>query len=183
VDGTPEPVTYLDMTVCCRSNDIVWGAYGANIVHFSFLQEYIAGRLGMNVGTLYQFSNNWHGYMDVLERIAARFNPSDISYTTSELAAKHDPYMTLKVQPMAIGTNWREWMNDLIAFMDGPMELGEYKNPWFSRVAKPMFEVHSLWKRGERNSALAHSDNIAASDWGLAVRQWMERRLAKKEAA
>lgn len=32
----------LDMTVCCRSNDIIWGAYGANAVHFSMLQEFLA---------------------------------------------------------------------------------------------------------------------------------------------
>jgi thymidylate synthase len=28
----------LDITVCCRSNDAIWGAYGANAVHFSVLQ-------------------------------------------------------------------------------------------------------------------------------------------------
>ena len=51
---------HLDMTICCRSNDILWGAYGANAVHFSFLQEYMAGRIGCAVGLMYQFSNNWH---------------------------------------------------------------------------------------------------------------------------
>ena len=29
----------LDMTVCNRSNDLVWGALGSNIVHFSFLMS------------------------------------------------------------------------------------------------------------------------------------------------
>src|SRR5512137_1214536 len=32
----------LNMTVCNRSNDMVWGMLGANIVHFSVLLEYIA---------------------------------------------------------------------------------------------------------------------------------------------
>jgi hypothetical protein len=32
-------IRVLDMQVCCRSNDILWGAYGANAVHFSMLQE------------------------------------------------------------------------------------------------------------------------------------------------
>jgi hypothetical protein len=35
----------LNMTVFNRSNDILWGAYGANLVHFSVLQEYMAARL------------------------------------------------------------------------------------------------------------------------------------------
>ena len=36
----------LDMTVCNRSNDLVWGCLGANAVHFSFLLEYMAGLIG-----------------------------------------------------------------------------------------------------------------------------------------
>ncbi|MHC4157178.1 MAG: thymidylate synthase [Planctomycetota bacterium] len=34
----------LNMTVFNRSNDVVWGAYGANAVHFSMLQEYMANK-------------------------------------------------------------------------------------------------------------------------------------------
>lgn len=56
---------YLDMTVFNRSNDIVWGAYGANAVHFSVLQELIASCVGVNVGTYYQVSNNFHAYVDI----------------------------------------------------------------------------------------------------------------------
>jgi thymidylate synthase len=52
----------LDITVCNRSNDAIWGAYGANAVQFSMLQEYIAGRLGVKVGKYRQFSNNFHAY-------------------------------------------------------------------------------------------------------------------------
>ena len=41
----------LQMTVHCRSNDIIWGTYGANAVHFSILQEYVAARIGVDLGT------------------------------------------------------------------------------------------------------------------------------------
>ena len=37
----------LNMTVCCRSNDALWGAYGANAVHMSMLMEYIAAAVGL----------------------------------------------------------------------------------------------------------------------------------------
>ena len=50
----------LQMTVCNRSNDIIWGAYGANAVHMSMLQEYMAGALRVGVGTYYQVSDNYH---------------------------------------------------------------------------------------------------------------------------
>jgi len=52
----------LDITVTNRSNDLVWGCLGANFVHFSFLQEYLAGILGVGVGNYYQFTNNLHVY-------------------------------------------------------------------------------------------------------------------------
>ncbi len=57
----------LDLSVFCRSNDIIWGAYGANAVHFSFLLEYMAHWIGVSVGRYYQISVNWHGYLNTFE--------------------------------------------------------------------------------------------------------------------
>lgn len=55
----------LNMTVCNRSNDMLWGAYGANAVHLSMLQELIASALRAPVGKYRQFSNNMHLYTDL----------------------------------------------------------------------------------------------------------------------
>lgn len=57
----------LDLTVFCRSNDIIWGAYGANAVHFSMLLEYMALWIGCPVGTYTQVSVNYHAYLSTLE--------------------------------------------------------------------------------------------------------------------
>lgn len=54
----------LNMTVCNRSNDILWGAYGANAVHMSMLQEIIAAGVGVPMGVYRQMSNNFHAYTD-----------------------------------------------------------------------------------------------------------------------
>lgn len=54
----------LDMTVCCRSNDAVWGAYGANVVQFSILLEYMAALVGVPMGHYAQMSNSLHFYED-----------------------------------------------------------------------------------------------------------------------
>jgi thymidylate synthase len=54
----------LNMTVSNRSNDLVWGAYGANVVHMSMLHSYVAHMVGKKVGTYYQMSNNLHLYAD-----------------------------------------------------------------------------------------------------------------------
>lgn len=54
----------LNMTVSNRSNDLVWGAYGANVVHMSMIHSYVAHMVGKKVGTYYQESNNLHLYTD-----------------------------------------------------------------------------------------------------------------------
>lgn len=54
----------LDLSVANRSNDVIWGAYGANAVQFSVLLEYMAAKIGALVGTYRQVSNNYHAYTE-----------------------------------------------------------------------------------------------------------------------
>ena len=54
----------LCMTILNRSNDIEWGALGANAVHFSMLQEWAADILGIPQGPMTTFSNDLHKYLD-----------------------------------------------------------------------------------------------------------------------
>jgi hypothetical protein len=146
----------LDITVTCRSNDVVWGAYGANAVHFSFLQEYLAGMIGVKVGKYYQLSNNWHLYDDVIKRF------------------QRDPLPAYpKVTP--IGDNWDAWDADLTKFMSNP-EAIVYENSWFLHVARPMWRVHSEWKFGDKLAARRMAETIGAEDWRRAVIEWMGRR-------
>ncbi|KKK75046.1 hypothetical protein LCGC14_2877660, partial [marine sediment metagenome] len=71
----------LDMTVCNRSNDIIWGLYGANAVHMSVLMEYMAARLDLELGTMTTLSDSFHAYVDVLEKHRNR-SPQYDYYTT-----------------------------------------------------------------------------------------------------
>lgn len=172
----------LDLTVLCRSNDVVWGAYGANAVHFSVLQEYLAGRVGVAVGKMYQFSNNFHGY----EATTKKFGDAMM------MSLETDPYATGRVSAMPMGTAWDKWDADLAAFMewhDGTLwytphgherPLSEdfaYANPWFGQVAERVAIVNNLWKQGARAAALTVAENIAASDWQAACVAWIERRM------
>lgn len=162
----------LDLTVCCRSNDIIWGAYGANAVHFSVLQEYLAARLGVAVGRYYQVSNNFHAYEDVFERVAGA--QSTTSYYPGTVAMVADPVC---------------WDGDLQRFMDWTQRAEPDEepqvylgNPWLHETAEPMFIAHMLWKRGDREHALEivrDEDTWPywAPDWRQAAQEWMERRM------
>jgi len=61
-DAKDDLTLILDMTVMARSNDMVWGAYGSNVVHFSMLHELVARSVGFELGTMRTFSNDFHMY-------------------------------------------------------------------------------------------------------------------------
>lgn len=166
-----EPWRELDMTICCRSNDIIYGAYGANAVHFSVLMEYVAGRLGVEIGTMYQISNNYHGYVSTMpEHI-----PEWINYYDS-------------FKPLPMGTSWEDWDSDLAQFMSwldngaksGVFGGSMYVNQWFGTVAEPMFTAFNYWKAfKEKNLAVKIAHQIEADDWRQAALQWFESRMTK----
>lgn len=59
----------LDLIVHMRSNDFVWGAGGVNIFNFTFIQEYFATILGLEIGEYYHIANNFHYYDNLSEMV------------------------------------------------------------------------------------------------------------------
>jgi len=53
----------LHMTVFCRSNDVHWGLFAVNLPEFGILQEFIAARVGVHIGTQTHISNSLHAYL------------------------------------------------------------------------------------------------------------------------
>lgn len=155
----------LDLTVCCRSNDVIWGAYGANAVHFSVLQEYLAGRIGVLVGRMYQLSNDYHAYTSVLSR-----------FHGGELPVYRGEYERGAVSAYPLGQDWERWDADLLSFMSAPFDT-VYANSFFSQVAGPMLWAHRLWRQGDKTGGYESLDMVGAPDWELAARRWMLRRM------
>lgn len=171
----------LDMTIFCRSNDIVWGCYGANAVHFSMLQEFIAYVAGVNVGRYYQISDNWHTYPETFAKIsmlgAQRREPPDIGPL--------NPYESA-VQPFhMINTDASTWLADLNMFLDEEHKAIGYKDRFFRHVALPMMDTHNCYKdvlnpvRFEH--ALEAAEAIRASDWRRAAIEWIQRRRDRRK--
>ena len=156
----------LDMTVTNRSNDMLWGAYGANAVHFSFLHEFLASMIGVGVGKYYQFSNNFHVYTD--------FGPWEKLNNSTHF--EPCPYAGQGVLPRRMVSNRRSIWKDLSEFCEG--SDGPFSNTFIQEVAVPIRKVHSLYKSGDKLGAYhtAHEE-IEAADWKLAVTHWINRRL------
>lgn len=159
----------LDMLVSCRSNDIVYGAYGANAVHFSILHEYMAGRVGAMIGKMEQLSYNYHAYVDVLERVGC--------------PAHLETYAGHEITPLPMAKDWDAFDKDLTYFMSwqkclveaGVTETGgQYVNPWFRTTAEPMFLAHFKWRNALQRDARDIAETILAEDWRFAALAWFD---------
>jgi len=174
----------LDMMVTNRSNDLVWGAYGANAVHFSMLHEYIARSIGVEVGVYRQVSANLHAYVNVLEGVQELADAVPDFYQAGALGPKSwasgDPYTASQVKPFPLWTGdaAAEWNAELDMFMEEPNALG-FRQPFFRRVAVPMYRAFSAWKAGGPGRYAAAREALGecrASDWSLAANEWLTRR-------
>lgn len=156
----------LNMTVCCRSNDILWGAYGANAVHFSMLQELIASSVGVGIGTYYQFSNNFHAYTEL--PVVKKWLDSPPFY---ESAVPY-PY---KIIPMLLPSeSYEDFIADCVAITHG-LEGQGLRTSFMHRVVAPLKHVYDMRKSGSRTWKVA-MEGVAECDWKDAFRNWAGRR-------
>jgi thymidylate synthase len=161
----------LHLTVCNRSNDVIWGAYGANVVHMSMLQEYIAAMVGVKVGKYHQISDSYHAYTEITDKM--EWPP--------EIYVDFDPYLWLRdpVQPFPMVLHQESWNYDLDQFFK--QTTLEYVNPFFFDVAQPMLESWKYHKERNYQGATVAANFIQASDWRLACLRWLERRQKRWE--
>lgn len=161
---------YLHMTVCNRSNDIIWGCYGANVVHMGYLLEYMAIASGYKVGTYTQVSNNWHVYEQHFPLLTQRLTAVDYD------AYEHCSGKTVQLLQSA---SWAEsfvvecnqFMSDL-----GADRYGSYDNKYFNHVAIPLDKAWTAYKNGDMVRAARYVDTIADKPISIACEMWLQRR-------
>lgn len=160
----------LDMTVFNRSNDLIWGTTGANAVHMSFLHEFVASCCSLPLGRYHQVSNDTHIYLDKLtpEIEAIQYDPDK------------DPYARGDVVPYPIITEQKEtWEEDLDLWFSHGLVVG-IRERFFTRVLGPMVLAHRHFKTNtgddKYEGALDIIDQVQATDWSMAAREWIERR-------
>jgi len=174
----------LDMSILNRSNDVIWGLYGANAFHFSVLQEYMAARIGCHVGTYFHFSNNYHAYLNTFEPLRnmwdAKANGDAMSpyqMHGPELVYPYDWFQDCTIN---------QWDEDLEAFFDGDganFTPADVETPFWQDVVWPLWEAHRVYRETEGiiryQAAISMVENCAAMDLHKACKEWLERRMAK----
>ena len=126
----------LNMIVSMRSNDLIWGASAVNIFNFTFMQEYFASMLGMEIGSYFHIANNFHFYEDKLRIVESIANsnitddiPFEYNKTFSSLQEFDSLVKTLNEEEMKMriyGNSYkylyiedpffRDWYNVLYVF-------------------------------------------------------------------
>lgn len=178
----------LNMTVCCRSNDIIWGAYGANAVHFSFLLEFIASATNIPMGVYRQFSNNFHLYTNVVPKEELMPLARNVEASDRYLMNEGPQYLNkeavdppLRKVPLMSGT-LESFEEDLTAFFHENWDYDyTYRNQFFTAVAVPMYNAHALYRTKDYDAAIEMAELIKAEDWRIACIEWLKRRQIKHE--
>lgn len=164
----------LDMTVCNRSNDAVWGALGSNVVHFSIMQEYVAGLIGCRTGKYWQVSNNMHLYLDQHEQLMRQLS--------DKAEPRQNPYTRLvNTTPLLQGDETIPMLDqDIMKILDRRLERTTFRTKFCAQVAAPMLAAADRMKIKDStriSETLRLLEEMPGqSDWRLACEQWVLRR-------
>ena len=167
----------LNMTVINRSNDAWFGYAGANIVHFTVIQEFVASAVGLLMGEYRTFSNNLHLYTELYDAQKYLLNPPQ--------AEQYDHYSAGTVRPLPLMMNgeYKLFLTECEMFCADPFnERVRYANPFFERVARPMAMISRV-RRAHAGDGRYYAQNIRAEDWRRAAFDWIERRERQKEVS
>jgi len=177
VKGEPDEIwpwkRFLDMTVTNRSNDMIWGMLGANYVHFTFLQEYMAARLGVEVGVYHHFTNNLHVY-------ESNWKPEEWLADQEQMSYKPNT----DCQKLVV--NVADFERELLSVVGngygkgiiGTLDSARFKEPFFTDVAIPMIHTFSSHKDRDYELALKYCGCITSEDWRIAATNWIKKRQA-----
>lgn len=168
----------LNMSVLNRSNDMLWGAYGANAVQFAFLLEYVAAAIGVAPGEYRQVSDSFHVYADGPG--GGLFNKLMDAPGMEPSPDLQDEYRlglcgVCPIVPAAID----RWANDYIDKAAEGSTPFRVADPFLWDVVAPMIEAFNLHRdHGDTRGAMAVlAPYREALDWHRAGYYWLERRL------
>lgn len=180
----------LGMTSFNRSNDAVWGILsGANVVHLSVFQEYVACALGRPVGPWSHVSANLHVYTANPQWAAVKDAPVADYYAAPSSLGTGPLLFDRPEQRVRFDVDLRH----AVAAMQHGVKLGDLK------VAQGMFhKVESGFLKDVLAAFLAFSlrkarvpaetwqgwlHHISAPDWHLACAMWVGRRATNGGAS
>lgn len=176
---------HLDLTVFNRSNDVIWGTWGANLYQFSTILRLMAGWLGVPVGSYCQITDSLHIYTedyakDALDKIAEAYPnmynsnleevwnlhydnptvPKLTIYETDDFLTHYwdsKLHATIHVNPEDIGVPHGDHFECVTKLIEHSVKDDYYKDVLYACYA------YQLYKRGMFIQALASTNYMTES--------------------
>jgi thymidylate synthase len=152
----------LNFTIYNRSNDIIWGTFGANAVHFPMMQQWMAKQLDLGVGTMTLVSSNMHGYENTLGNILVRARGN-----LDSVPGSSEKSHTFSVAPISLNE-----MEDTVASYDN---IGPDTESHVSYAIREFQYMALMWKTWKQDKELYTTHMNSA--WLTAGMRWIERRM------
>jgi len=174
----------LDMTVYNRSNDMIYGAFGANAVHFSIIHEYIAAHLNIAMGKYYQVSNAFHVYTDVNSKYTGKgaelWEKLNNNYKASNIYA--DPAINLVTMLSPEITEIDMDIEYMFRLYDERVQMRHinyynWRSSYFKKLIIPTIITWFTHKEKGAKEALKIAEAIEAEDWKAGCKQWLIKRI------
>lgn len=169
----------LNMTTFNRSNDAIWGGVtGANIVHLSFFQEFVALSLNVSIGEWHHSSANLHIYLS---------NPKWEACLNEAVSGSIAPYPPGYCQLFESGgsasifeAKCKELLADLEQLCSAKKVRPSLRKGtgFIDTVVQPMALAYILHKSGFKEDAEEMVNRVAANDWRIAGTKWLRRHSA-----
>jgi thymidylate synthase len=159
----------LDMTVCNRSNDLIWGMFGANIVHMTYLHELIAHCSELGLGKYRVFTNNLHIYEQhwpLMDVIAAPYENLQQGQVESHPLLQGDE-------------SYEELINDCKMLVNAEEDIA-FDTRWVQYVAYPMLRAY-MERLNRKGDGLQWISLIEADDWKLNCQEWVAAKSGQQE--
>lgn len=169
----------LNMSVFNRSNDMIYGAYGANVVHFSFLQEYVARALGLEVGYYAQISSNFHLYteFDVTKRMIGKIDPAPNNPYEQTIGHCLVPVLEDALEIAAWQADAKFFIEDYTMMAMPQSTL--WRTQFFEQVAVPLYEAwfHHTQLKDSVGALMILKETMEPCDWNFNAQEWIQRRI------
>ena len=147
---------HLNGYVYNRSNDLIWGMLGTNVVTFSAILEMMARLARLEIGRLYQISSNVHMYerhwplLDTVPNVE-EIMPCDYMF----------PFLHQGDKPEQVLALWRA---EICAFMDGDLTQ-DYELNMLNGIARPMYQYYVLREEQALNMIEDEAWRVACKGW------------------
>lgn len=194
----------LNMTVFSRSQDAIFGKFGANVAHFSLTHMLVAAAANLPIGIYTQVADDLHVYGAQVYRslsdsiqttnedgsfeLKYRSEPTVSSKTFSEFLSPSVKYVENKnsfTQGMSLDSFYDQ-LQRLVNDHNLALRKDSFSDPFIANVVAPMLYAYLEYYKKENDPVAAvkflKNQRTLDVNWVSAGVRWMERVVAKRNA-